>query len=107
MSRRPRTAIMGIAKIMLKKLGMMALYGCNPNNLKERALLTLKKMGAELQRLELRNDIQSKTRTDMDQQQREYYLHQQLKTIQEELGGVSFDEELEEMKVTTYHFLIL
>ncbi|MBI9042799.1 endopeptidase La [Lutibacter sp.] len=69
------------------------------NNLKERALLTLKKMGAELQRLELRNDIQSKTRTDMDQQQREYYLHQQLKTIQEELGGVSFDEELEEMKV--------
>ena len=34
----------------------------------------------------------------MDQQQREYYLHQQLKTIQEELGGVSNDEELEEMK---------
>ncbi len=68
------------------------------DNLKERALLTLKKMDAELQRLELKNDIHSKTRLDMDQQQREYYLHQQLKTIQEELGGVSFDEELEEMK---------
>jgi len=68
-------------------------------NLKERALLTLKNMDAELQRLELRNDIQSKTRLDMDQQQREYYLHQQLKTIQEELGGVSYDEELEEMKL--------
>ena len=68
-------------------------------NLKERALLTLKKMDVELQRLELRNDIQSKTRTDMDQQQREYYLHQQLKTIQEELGGVSYDEELEEMRM--------
>ena len=68
-------------------------------NLKERALLTLKKMDAELQRLELRNVIQSKTRSDMDQQQREYYLHQQLKTIQEELGGVSYDEELEEMRV--------
>ncbi len=68
------------------------------NNLKDRALLTLKKMDAELQRLELRNVIQSKTRTDMDQQQREYYLHQQLKTIQEELGGVSYDEELEEMR---------
>ncbi|WP_457611349.1 endopeptidase La [Lutibacter sp.] len=67
-------------------------------NLKERALLTLKKMDAELQRLELRSDIQSKTRSDMDQQQREYYLHQQLKTIQEELGGVSYDEELEEMR---------
>ena len=69
------------------------------NNLRDRALLTLKKMDAELQRLELKNVIQSKTRTDMDQQQREYYLHQQLKTIQEELGGVSYDEELEEMRV--------
>ena len=68
-------------------------------NLKERALLTLKKMDVELQRLELKNDIQSKTRSDMDQQQREYYLHQQLKTIQEELGGVSYDEELEEMRL--------
>ena len=68
------------------------------HNLKERALLTLKRLNKELQRLELKNDIQSKTRTDMDQQQREYYLHQQLKTIQEELGGVSNDEELEEMK---------
>ncbi len=68
------------------------------DNLKERALLTLKKMDSELQRLELRNDIQSKTRSDMDQQQREYYLHQQLKTIQEELGGVSYDEELDEMR---------
>jgi ATP-dependent Lon protease len=68
------------------------------DNLKERALLTLKRLNKELQRLELKNDIQSKTRTDMDQRQREYYLHQQLKTIQEELGGVSNDEELEEMK---------
>ena len=68
-------------------------------NLKDRALLTLKKMDAELQRLELHSDIQSKTRSDMDQQQREYYLHQQLKTIQDELGGVSYDEELEEMRV--------
>ena len=69
------------------------------SNLKERALLTLKKLNKELQRLELKNDIQSKTRSDMDQQQREYYLHQQLKTIQEELGGVSNDEELEEMRI--------
>ena len=69
------------------------------DNLKERALLTLKRLNKELQRLELKNDIQSKTRTDMDQQQREYYLNQQLKTIQEELGGVSNDEELEEMRV--------
>ena len=65
------------------------------DNLQERALLTLKNLNKELQKLKLRNDIQSKTREDLDQQQREYYLHQQLKTIQEELGGVSNDQELE------------
>ena len=68
------------------------------DNLKERALLALKSLNKELQKLQLRNDIQSKTREDLDQQQREYYLNQQLKTIQEELGGVSNDEELEEMR---------
>ncbi len=68
------------------------------DNLKERALLTLKNLDKELQKLQLRNDIQSKTRSDLDKQQREYYLHQQLKTIQDELGGVSHDQELEEMK---------
>ena len=71
----------------------------NINNLKDRALATLKKMDTELQRLELRNVIQSKVREDMDQQQREYYLHQQMKTIQEELGGVSYDEDIEEMRL--------
>ena len=70
----------------------------NIDNLKNRALATLKKMNVELQRLELSNDIQSKVREDMDQQQREYYLHQQMKTIQEELGGVSHDEEIDELK---------
>ena len=69
------------------------------DNLKERALLALKNLNKELQKLQLRNDIQSKTREDLDQQQREYYLNQQLKTIQEELGGVSNDEELEEMRI--------
>ena len=68
------------------------------SSLKERAITTLKELNKELQRLELRNDIQSKTRVDMDQQQKEYYLQQQLKTIQEELGGVSHDEELVELK---------
>ncbi|MCL4140407.1 UNVERIFIED_CONTAM: hypothetical protein GTU68_013941 [Idotea baltica] len=70
----------------------------NTNSLKKRALETLKKMDAELQHLELKNVIHSKVREDMDQQQREYYLHQQMKTIQEELGGASYDEELEEMR---------
>ena len=68
------------------------------NNLKDRALAALKLMNFELQKLELKNDIQSKVRFDLDQQQREYFLHQQMKTIQEELGGVSQEEEMEEMR---------
>ncbi len=68
------------------------------NDLKERALAILGYMDVELQRLALRNDIQSKVRQDMDQQQREYFLHQQMKTIQEELGEFSYEEEVEEMR---------
>ena len=75
----------------------------NISDLKERAMLMLKKMDKELQKLQIRNNIQSKVREDMDQQQREYYLHQQLKTIQEELGGVSYDEEIEEMRHLAKH----
>lgn len=67
-------------------------------SLRERALATLKYMNLELQKLELKNDIQTKVRNDLDQQQREYFLHQQMKTIQEELGGVSHDDELLEMR---------
>ena len=69
------------------------------NALKERALETLRYMNVELQKLELKNNIQSKVRFDLDQQQREYFLHQQMKTIQEELGGASQEEELDEMSV--------
>ncbi|NMH24311.1 endopeptidase La [Flavobacterium solisilvae] len=68
------------------------------NVLKDRALETLRYMNVELQKLELKNDIQSKVRFDLDQQQREYFLHQQMKTIQEELGGVSYEQEIEEMR---------
>lgn len=68
------------------------------NILKERALETLRYMNIEFQKLELKNDIQSKVRFDLDQQQREYFLHQQMKTIQEELGGVSYEQEFEEMR---------
>lgn len=68
------------------------------NVLKDRAMETLRYMNVELQKLELKNDIQSKVRFDLDQQQREYFLHQQMKTIQEELGGVSYEQEIEEMR---------
>jgi len=65
--------------------------------LKQRAELVLGFLTKELQMLELKNDIQSKVRSDIDDQQREYFLHQQMKTIQEELGGDSVDQEIEEM----------
>lgn len=68
------------------------------NDLKSRALATLKFMNMEFHKLELKNDIQSKVQSDMNQQQREYFLHQQMKTIQEELGGVSHEGEIEEMR---------
>ena len=69
------------------------------DSLQKRALSCLKFMNVEFQKLSLKNDIQSKVRTDLDQQQREYFLNQQLKTIQEELGTSSNDEEIEEMKL--------
>ena len=68
------------------------------NDLKKRAMDTLKFMNMEFQKLEIRNDIQSKVQSDLSQQQREFFLHQQMKTIQEELGGVSHDSEIENMK---------
>ncbi|MBA5793714.1 endopeptidase La [Flavobacterium sp. xlx-214] len=68
------------------------------NNLKDRALETLRRMNMELQRLNLKNDIQTKVRVDLDQQQKEYFLHQQIKTIQEELGGFSHEQEFEELR---------
>ncbi len=68
------------------------------NDLHERALKTLKFINLELKKLELRMDIQSKVQSDMSQQQREYFLHQQMKTIQEELGGVSSEGEIQEFR---------
>ena len=69
------------------------------NDLHKRALETLKFMDVERQKLELKNDIQSKVQNDMSQQQREYFLHQQMKTIQEELGGASSEDDLEDMRL--------
>ncbi len=68
------------------------------SNLKKRAMDTLKFMNMEFKKLEIRNDIQSKVQSDLSKQQREFFLHQQMKTIQEELGDVSHDSEIEDMK---------
>ena len=68
------------------------------NDLKERAMEILKHMNLELQRLNLRQDIQSKVESDINQQQREYFLQQQMKTIQEELGGNAHQVEIQELR---------
>ncbi len=67
-------------------------------DLKKRAIRVLELLTKELQMLEMKNEIQSKVKTDLDQQQREYFLHQQMKAIQEELGGAGSGKEIEEMK---------
>lgn len=67
-------------------------------DLKARAQMVLELLTKELQMLELKNQIQSKVRVDIDKQQREYFLHQQLKQIQEELGNDSPDLELQNLR---------
>jgi ATP-dependent Lon protease len=67
-------------------------------DLTERATLVLSNLTKELQMLELKNQIQSKVKIDLDKQQRDYFLHQQMKTIQEELGENNFTQEVQEMK---------
>jgi ATP-dependent Lon protease len=67
-------------------------------NLRERANLVLEHLTLDLQMLELKNQIQSKVRVDLDKQQRDYFLNQQLKTIQEELGGNSPDLEIDSLR---------
>src|SRR5690606_32854132 len=66
--------------------------------LDKRASRVLEQLNVELQLLELKNQIQNKVRGDLDKQQRDYFLNQQLKTIQEELGGSTPDLEMEELR---------
>ncbi len=68
------------------------------SNLRERANLVLEHLTLDLQMLELKNQIQTKVRVDLDKQQRDYFLNQQLKTIQEELGGNTPDLEIENLR---------
>ena len=67
-------------------------------DLRKRAEKVLEQLTVELQLLELKTQIQNKVRVDLDKQQRDYYLNQQLKTIQEELGGSSNDLELNNLQ---------
>lgn len=65
---------------------------------KKRAEKILEHITKELQMLELKDQIQSRVRVDMDKQQREYFLQQQIRAIQEELGGDSPDKEIQNLR---------
>jgi len=68
------------------------------DDLKQRATLLLEYLSTEVQKLELKEDIQSKVKVEMDQQQKEYFLHQQMKAIQSELGKDPLDLEIKAFK---------
>ncbi len=68
------------------------------SNIRERADLLMKLLQRELQFAELKNKVTNKTKTEIDKQQREYFLQQQLKSIKEELGGDTNDREIKDMQ---------
>ncbi|MBX2814742.1 MAG: endopeptidase La [Saprospiraceae bacterium] len=67
-------------------------------NLGDKAQIILSHMNKEMQILELKDEIDSKVRGDIEKQQRDYFLNQQLRTIQEELGESPHQEELKELE---------
>ncbi|MCB2208744.1 MAG: endopeptidase La [Bacteroidetes bacterium] len=67
-------------------------------DLEEKARKVLELLTKELQMLDLKFDIQKKVKVDIDKQQRDFLLNQQLKTIQQELGGGPHDNEIAELK---------
>jgi ATP-dependent Lon protease len=69
------------------------------NSVRDRGFMLLEYLVQEIQVLELKNELQSKVKIDLDQQQREFLLHQQMKTIQNELGGNPLEKEIEEYRV--------
>lgn len=69
------------------------------DNLPQKAEEVLQHLTKELQMLELKTQIQSKVKVDLDKQQREYFLHQQIRAIQEELGQDSPDKEIEKLRL--------
>jgi ATP-dependent Lon protease len=67
-------------------------------NLEQKADILLRQLNAELQILELKDQIENRVRGDIEKQQRDYFLNQQLKTIQEELGQNPHEEEINKLQ---------
>ncbi|MBX9850710.1 MAG: endopeptidase La [Cytophagaceae bacterium] len=65
----------------------------------QRATKLLEFMLKDIQMLELKQEIQSKVHSDLDQQQRDFYLRQQIRVLQDELGGEGSDQEIEKLKL--------
>lgn len=70
----------------------------NEMDLKKRAMLVLHHLTIESQQLTMQNEIQSRVKVDLDKQQREYFLQQQIKKIQEELGGNPHEQDIIDMR---------
>ncbi len=68
------------------------------HNISERGTLLLQYMLKEIQMLEIKNEIQKKVHTDIDQQQRDYFLRQQIRVLQDELGYDTPDKEVEQFR---------
>ncbi|MFO7616082.1 MAG: endopeptidase La [Bacteroidales bacterium] len=68
------------------------------DNIRDRAISLLEHLSLEYQKQKLKKDIQNKVKLEIDAQQREYLLNQQMKTIQDELGGSPFEQEVEEIR---------
>ena len=69
------------------------------DSIQKRAYRLLEILNREIQLADIKATIQMRTREDIDQQQREYFLQQQIKTIQDELGGSGQEQEIEEMRL--------
>ncbi len=67
-------------------------------DMKKRVMMVMEHLTLEVQMLEMRNEIQNKVKRDLDRQQREYFLHQQMRTIQDELGDNPQDQDVAEFR---------
>jgi ATP-dependent Lon protease len=67
-------------------------------DMKKRVMMVMEHLTMEVQMLEMRNEIQNKVKRDLDRQQREYFLHQQMRTIQDELGDNPQDQDVAEFR---------
>ena len=84
------------ANLQLKKDEKIELLRLS--SIRERAYRLLEILNREVQLAEIKASIQMRAREDIDQQQREYFLQQQIKTIQDELGGSTQEQEIAEMR---------